>query len=63
MKEISQELVKEGYKPTDIANALDISRSNCYEGKSIPISVEANDVHIVEHIKSIVGEHPYWGYR
>jgi transposase InsO family protein len=64
MKEMAQELVKEGYKPTDIAKALDISRTNCYDKEPNVLREEIpENAHIVGHIKSIGGEHPFWGYR
>lgn len=65
MKGLASELLKEGYKPRDISEAFSISRTNCYAKEEVSANKEENvdDVHIVEHIKAIIGEHPYWGYR
>jgi transposase InsO family protein len=48
----------------DISAALDISRSNCYADRiDSPERDRSDEDHLVEHIKTIAGEHPFWGYR
>jgi len=63
---MASELLKEGYKATDVARALRISRSNCYSNShsaNVQQCERADDKHILERIKSITSEHPFWGYR
>jgi len=61
---MAKELVKKGYKPVDISAALDISRSNCYADRvDSPERDRSDEDHLVGHIKTIAGEHPFWGYR
>ena len=63
---MASELLKEGYKATDVARALRISRSNCYSNShsaNVKQCERADDKHILERIKSITSEHPFWGYR
>lgn len=60
------EFLKEGYRATDVARALGISRSNCYsnpDNRDVKHQERVGDEHILGRIKSIAGEHPFWGYR
>lgn len=62
-------LVKEGFKITYICKALNMARSSFYAligSKGYPRDIQTEDTddkYIVEKIKQIVAEHPYWGYR
>jgi len=61
-----KELITEGYSVKDSCKALGVSRSRYYsfqkQGK-ITITERMSDVVVLEKIKSIKTEHPFWGYR
>jgi transposase InsO family protein len=63
-------LVKEGYKVSDICNTLKLSRSSYYRKKNknglrdrLENTVETERKKIIEMIKTLKSEHPFWGYR
>jgi putative transposase len=61
------EVFKEwGYSVRDACSALGISRSGYYAGKRPRGSEEhsgVKDTDLIERVKRIKGEHPFWGYR
>ena len=61
-----KELIREGYSVKDSCKALGVSRSRYYsfhkQGK-IAITETVSNVAVLEKIKSIKTEHPFWGYR
>ena len=60
-------LKEAGYTVKDVCKALGISRSGYYQAK-LPRAVKdkesaSKDDTVVERIKAIKSEHPFWGYR
>lgn len=68
---IIQELRQHGFNIVHLCAALDISRSSYYRSiKSTKQEADEKDKQIsymdeqlIEQIKSIISEHPFWGYR
>jgi len=61
-----KELIGEGYSVKDSCKALGVSRSSYYsfkKHKKKEKSQKVSDVLVLEKIKSIKAEHPFWGYR
>jgi len=61
-------LKEAGYKVKDACSALGISRSGYYAAKRPKLAkkegiVGLKDKGLIEKIKGIKGEHPFWGYR
>lgn len=68
--ELIKLLKTEGYKIQDICKMLKITRSKYYrklkeisESTGIKITIEEPQDRILEQIKAIKTDHPYWGYR
>jgi hypothetical protein len=61
-----KELIKHGYSVKDSCSAIGVSRSryynfgNCRKGKE---SRKTKDGELLNKIKAIKGDHPFWGYR
>jgi len=61
-----KEFIGEGYSVKDSCKALGVSRSSYYsfkKHKKKEKSQKVSDVLVLEKIKSIKAEHPFWGYR
>ena len=57
-------LIKEGYKVIDISKALGIARSSLYyKNKGRNKARRKSDMNLLEKIREIISQHPYWGYR
>ncbi|WP_245523372.1 IS3 family transposase [Spirochaeta thermophila] len=68
--EAVERLVGEGYRVKDACEALGVSRSRYYARRKRGQKVgkkreekERDDGRLMEKIRDLVGEHPYWGYR
>ncbi len=62
-----ERLRKEGYKVKDACEVLGISRSGYYSFSRV-VTVEwkpgpMRDEELIERLKAIKAEHPFWGYR
>lgn len=61
-----KELLKEGYTVKESCKALGLSRSRYYSFinlREIEKPNKINELEILEKIKAIKSEHPFWGYR
>lgn len=57
-------LIQDGYKTTDVAKTLEISRASFYyKNKPRLKKNKCSDMEMIEKIKQIAAEHPFWGYR
>ena len=62
---IAEELQKAGHSTKEACKVAGISRSGYYASKRSKeaVLIEADDVELIERIKAIKLEHPFWGYR
>jgi hypothetical protein len=62
-------LLKEGFKVVDICKALNMAISSFYalinpkRDAQETYLKRTDEVYIVDKIKVIIAEHPFWGYR
>jgi len=57
-------LIQQGYKVAEVSKALGIARSSLYyKNKDRKRAKKQTDLSLLEKIKQIASEHPFWGYR